>query len=239
MCHVMIVGGSKGLGRELAVRLSQRGVVVSVLSRTPPWEAPANIHYFPADLGCQTSARSACEQALKSHGELDSILFCQRFRGEGDGWEGELSVGLGATKDLIDYSANFFSASGSRSIVIVGSVAGPWIASDQPAGYHVAKAGLDALIRYYAVKLGPMGIRVNGVSPSAFIKAESRRYHSENPAASARMAALTPLRRMGTAEDSADAVEFLAGKSAGFITGQNLIVDGGLTLQLQTSIGTP
>jgi 3-oxoacyl-[acyl-carrier protein] reductase len=101
----------------------------------------------------------------------------------------------------------------------------------------VAKAGLETIVRYYAVKWGPAGIRVNGVAPSAFIKDESKAYHATNPDVSARMAKLTPLRRMGTVADAAEAVMFLASERAGFITGQNLIVDGGLTLQLQTSLG--
>ena len=236
MHHVIIVGGSKGLGRELSVRLSQKGATVSVLSRSQPVDQLAGIHHYGTDLGSPASIHAAFDRSIASHGELDSLVFCQRFRGEGDTWAGELNVGLSATKELIERAVEHFSQSGPRSIVIVGSVAGPWIASDQGAGYHVAKAGLETLIRYYAVTLGPKGIRVNGVSPSAFIKAESRKYHSENPASSIPMAGMTPLRRMGTAEDSAQAIEFLAGKDAGFITGQNLIVDGGLTLQLQTSV---
>ena len=118
--------------------------------------------------------------------------------------------------------------------MVLNSVLGPLIADDQPLGYHVAKSGLETLVRYYAVKWGPAGIRVNGVAPSAFIKEESSIYHHTRPEISTKMANLTPLCRMGTATEVAEAVLFLASERAAFITGQNLVVDGGLTLQLQT-----
>ena len=237
MKHVIIVGGSKGLGREVANQLSSAGAAVSIFSRNPTEHTAARISHFAVDLAVGASRQSALAQAVTSHGPLDSLLFCQRYRGQGDNWAGELEIGLTATKDLIESAVPHFAADGARSVVIVGSVAGPWIAAEQDAGYHVAKAGQETLIRYYAVKLGPQGIRVNGVSPSAFIKEESRHYHETHPEVSARMAKLTPLRRMGTTADSAAAIQFFASDKSGFITGQNLFVDGGLTLQLQTSLG--
>ncbi len=236
MKHVIIVGGSKGLGRELSKQLSSAGTVVSVFSRTKTAQEDPNIHPYAIDLADGVARRTALEAAISTHGRLDSLIFCQRFRGQGDTWAGELDVGLTATKDLMEGAADQFVPDGARSMVLVGSVAGPWIASEQGVGYHVAKAGLETLIRYYAVKLGPKGLRVNGVAPSAFIKEESRQYHESHPEVSARMARLTPLRRMGTATDSVEAIRFLASDKAGFITGQTLIVDGGLTLQLQTSL---
>lgn len=238
MRHAIIVGGTKGLGRELARRFgSGSDWRVSVFARSRPVEAEAHCTYYVLDVADRAAGQRALEAAVSANGPLDTLLFCQRFRGTGDAWIGEMDVSLTATKELMEAANGLFSQSGWRSVVIVGSVAGLWIAAEQPAGYHVAKAGLETLIRYYAVKWGPSGIRVNGVAPSAFVKDESKVYHETHPEVSARIASLTPLRRMGTATDSADAVMFLAGDKARFITGQNLIVDGGLTLQLQTSLG--
>ncbi|MEY3775467.1 MAG: hypothetical protein RLZZ129_2247 [Verrucomicrobiota bacterium] len=237
MKHVIIVGGSKGLGRELAQQYAREGVTVSVFSRTINEPAEPNVCHYAVDLADEEARRTTLAQAVENNGRLDSLIFCQRYRGQDDPWTGELEVGLTATKDLMEKAVEHFSATGPCSMVLVGSVAGLWIAAEQGAGYHVAKAGLETLIRYYAVKWGKLGIRVNGVSPSAFIKNESKKYHESNPQVSARMAKLTPLNRMGTSADSAAAIRFLAGPQASFITGQNLIVDGGLTLQLQTALG--
>jgi NAD(P)-dependent dehydrogenase (short-subunit alcohol dehydrogenase family) len=238
MKHALIVGGSKGLGRELALRFGASGEWrVSVFGRSRPEEAAPNSTCHAVDIADRAARQAALEAAVAAHGPLDTLVFCQRFRGPGDSWAGEIDVTLSATKETLEWAFDHFAPAGWRSVVLVGSVAGPWIAADQPAGYHVAKAGLETLVRYYAVKWGPAGIRVNAVAPSAFIKAESKHYHETHPEVSARMAKLTPLRRMGSAGDAAEAVLFLASERAGFITGQNLVVDGGLTLQLQTSLG--
>lgn len=238
MKHALIVGGTKGLGRELARRFAgEADWRVSVLGRSRPEPAIAGVTGHTLDVADRAAREAALTAAVTAHGPLDTLVFCQRFRGTSDAWAGEMNVSLTATQETLAWAETQFAPQGWRSAVLVGSVAGPLIAADQPPGYHVAKAGLETLVRYYAVKWGPAGIRVNGVAPSAFIKDESKAHHAANPAASARMAQLTPLRRMGTAADTAEAVMFLASERAAFITGQNLIVDGGLTLQLQTSLG--
>lgn len=238
MKHAMIVGGTKGLGRELAKQWGARSNWrISVLGRTPLTEALPNVSHHVVDVGDRAARQTAFAGAIAAHGPLETLIFCQRYRGQGDNWAGEMEVSLNATRELMELASDRFAPDGARSIVLVGSVAGLWIAAEQGAGYHVAKAGLETLIRYYAVKWGSVGVRVNGVSPSAFIKDESKAYHETHPEVSARMAKLTPLRRMGTAAESAAAVMFLASDQARFITGQNLIVDGGLTLQLQTALG--
>ena len=92
--------------------------------------------------------------------------------------------------------------------------------------YGAAKAGLEALTRSLARELGPMRIRVNCVSPGFFasqLTAEVGDAHRE------RILRHTPLGRLATVDDIADAVLFLASEKASFITGQTLVVDGGIT----------
>jgi enoyl-[acyl-carrier protein] reductase III len=98
-----------------------------------------------------------------------------------------------------------------------------------------AKAGVESLVRTLALELGPRGITVNGVNPG-FIETDSSRYYVEQglgrnyaDATSALLAA-TPVRRLGTVEDVAGLVAYLASDAAGFLTGQTLVLDGGLTI---------
>jgi NAD(P)-dependent dehydrogenase (short-subunit alcohol dehydrogenase family) len=81
-----------------------------------------------------------------------------------------------------------------------------------------------------------MGIRVNCVSPGTTVKDENRNFYKQNLSLRELYAGITPLRRMGTAEDVAAVVAFLCSKQAGFITGQNIIVDGGASLQWPESM---
>lgn len=238
MKHAVIVGGTKGLGRELAGRFAALPEWnVSIIGRSAAAPPAAHRQHFPADVADRSARQAALAAAHAAHGNLDTLIFCQRYRGGGDAWTGELETSLTATKEMLEWAAERFAPAGWRSVVLVTSVAGPLIAAEQPVGYHVAKTGLDTLVRYYAVKLGPAGIRVNGVAPAAFIKDESKEYHAAHPEIAARMAKLTPLRRMGTAGEVADVVMFLAGDRAGFVSGQTVVVDGGLSVQLQTSLG--
>src|SRR5690606_26429615 len=96
--------------------------------------------------------------------------------------------------------------------------------------YHVGKAGMNQMMRYYAVNLGRKGIRVNGVTPFTFLKEESKEFYLKNDALQDLYRRITPMQRMGTAEDSARLIAFLCSPVSGFINGQNIYVDGGLSL---------
>ena len=97
------------------------------------------------------------------------------------------------------------------------------------APYSAAKAAVIALTKSAALEYGPDGIRVNCVSPG-FIHTQLTGFAFDNPAWIEPIEAATPLGRAGTAEDVADVVVFLASSRARYVTGQNLVVDGGSVL---------
>ncbi|MGH3277076.1 MAG: SDR family NAD(P)-dependent oxidoreductase, partial [Streptosporangiaceae bacterium] len=97
--------------------------------------------------------------------------------------------------------------------------------------YQVSKAAVVSLTRSLAEQLGPEGIRANTVCPGAILTPMTERLYTESPDRRASMEARTPLRRLGTPEDVASAVTFLLSSGASFITGIDLVVDGGWTIQ--------
>jgi NAD(P)-dependent dehydrogenase (short-subunit alcohol dehydrogenase family) len=117
---------------------------------------------------------------------------------------------------------------GGGSIVNVASVSGLRPTRGE-APYAAAKAGVIALTMSAALEYGPEGIRANVVSPG-FIRTALTEFTWTNPAWTEPLEAATPLQRAGTAEDVADAIVFLASDRARYITGHNLVVDGGSVL---------
>jgi NAD(P)-dependent dehydrogenase (short-subunit alcohol dehydrogenase family) len=129
-----------------------------------------------------------------------------------------------------------FIGDGDKSIVVVGSIGAESILDEQPVGYHVAKAGMQQMVRYYALPLGHLGIRVNSVAPSTVLKERSKEFYLAHPELTGLYDSINPLGRMGTSQDVIDAIAFLCSSRASFITGQDLVVDRGASLRAPESL---
>jgi NAD(P)-dependent dehydrogenase (short-subunit alcohol dehydrogenase family) len=229
--HVLIVGGTKGAGRATVQRFSADGWFVSVIGRSASADsgsAAKDVAYYGWDIAERARAEVVLPKVVAHRGNPSCIVFFQRFRGEGDSLLGEIDVGVGGTARIIDFLVEK-SDLRNCAIVVVGSVNADFIGERVSLGYHIAKAALRQLVRYYAVRLGPRGIRVNGVSPGTFLKNESREYFESQPRLIDLYRRITPLRRMGDETEVAHVVAFLGTDPSSFVTGQEITVDGGLT----------
>ncbi len=239
MKHSIVIGGTKGVGRELAALLANEGQYVTAVGRNPSaFLATQNgqIEGFVGTVEEPEPLLNSLRLQIEKQGELSSLIFLQRYRGNGDSWMGELAVSMTATKVLIEGLVPHFQLEGNRSICIVTSNASTFVARNQSLAYHTSKAALKQMARFYAVKFGQQGIRVNVVSPCTFVKSESAEFYQSQTELQALYAKITPLGRMGTAKEVAKTVAFLCGEDASFITGQELTVDGGLSLMLQDAL---
>ncbi|WP_284077239.1 SDR family NAD(P)-dependent oxidoreductase [Herbaspirillum aquaticum] len=238
--HYLVVGGSKGTGLALVQHLLTAGHRVSVLARSIcPLTPSPSLAWLQVDVADHEALRTALDEAVSRHGKIASAVFLQRNRSEGDAFETDLAVALTATRNAIDHLLamdHFRAAPQGNGIVMVSSIADHYIAPEQDLGYHVSKAGLVQLARYYALQLGPRGIRVNVVSPCVVIKEAARDYYRQNSWITDRFERFIPLRRAGSSQDIINAILFLAGEQSAYITGQNIVVDGGLSLRSHESI---
>jgi len=229
--HSLIVGGTRGIGRAVANLFATQNHRVSIIGRRlPDGRLSPKLHFWPIDLLDSEGTLDAAERIVRQRGKLSNIIFLQRFKGQSDNWDGELGTSLTGTKLLIEFLTEHFQAGGPKAIVLVSSVAGHLVAEEQGVAYHVAKAGLQQMGRYYAVLLGPKQIRVNIVCPGTVIKAENREFYSRNKKLRQLYEETIPLGRMGTAEEVAETIAFLCSDKASFITGQTIMVDGGVNL---------
>ena len=238
--HSLIIGGSSGIGRAQVKTLAEENRVVSVIGRraaaADAFQNMPDVHYWSVDLLNEEQLSTTLVEILERNGKLNDLIFFQRYRGKDDDWQGEIEATLTATRNIIEHLAGEFESAADNSIIVVSSLASDFVAREQPLSYHVAKAGLNQMVRYYAVMLGSQNIRVNSVSPGAVLKEESKEFYLNNPALNELYKRITPLGRMGTAEEISQVIAFLCSPKASFITGQNIIVDGGLSLELQESL---
>lgn len=231
--HAVVVGGTKGLGRVVAETFQKRGDTVTILSRSAPatWNGQPP-HHHPVDLETLTNddAGHLVRRVVDIAGLPRYIVFCQRYRGSGDTWAGEMQVGVTATDVLIRAFADHLTPEGDRAIAAVSSVYAEFTGGSQPAAYHAAKAAINALVRHYARVLGQRGIRCNAIMPLTYLKPESRHFYLENEALMDTYRRLVPLGRLGEAQECADALAFLCSRQSSFVTGQSLFVDGGVSV---------
>jgi len=238
MTHSIVFGGSKGLGRVLARQLAARGDTVSVISRSEPpaAERVEGAHYYSADIASAAATQAALDAAIKQNGTLDYLIFCQRYRGKEDSWIGEIEVSLTASKRVIEHVQGSFTKGSDCGIVFVSSVFGDRVGEGQDISYHLGKAGMNHMARFYAVNLGRKGIRTNAVTPFTFLKEESKEFYLKNKELMGLYEEIIPLGRMATSEDSANVITFLCSPAAAFVNGQNIYVDGGLSLVWQETL---
>lgn len=236
--HALIIGGTTGIGRALVRLWLGQGLAVSVVGKEMPPKEDLDgnaANYYVTDLTDQTALDRTLQNIINTSGKISYLAFFQRYRGEAP-WQGDFQIILTATKNIIEYLVDDFVEDGERAIVIIASVASYLVADEQPLSYHVAKAGLTQLARYFAVTLGSRGIRVNCISPGVVLKDEAKDFYAQNRSILDLYHEIIPLGRMATSEEIARVAAFLCSEGASYITGQDIIVDGGLTLTMQASL---
>lgn len=241
----LVTGGSRGIGRGIAVALGRRGakVIINYASREDAArEAAAEVEQAGGqaaiigfDVANSPSVTEAIKAIGKDHGGLDILVnnagvavngLLMRF--SDDQWKKVLDTNLAGAFHCIRAAATFvLKAKAHGRIINITSVVGESGNGGQIA-YAASKAGLIGLTMSTAKELASRGVTCNAVSPG-FIDTDMTTAHLPE-AQRAKLIEQIPLGRIGRSEDVADAVAFLAGPEAGYITGQVLRVNGGMLM---------
>ena len=237
--RALVTGGASGIGAATARAMVAEGARVAVVDRNQAGAEAVAEEIGGLALVADVSDADALGAAFARAADwLDGLTVV--FNNAGVGSLKPLHTYTPAEVDLL-VDVNFkgtyhgvaaavplLRASGGGAIVNMASVSGMRPTRGE-APYSAAKAAVIALTKSAALEYGPDGIRVNCVSPG-FIHTELTGFAFSNPTWIEPIEAATPLGRAGTAEDVADVVVFLASSRARYVTGQNLVVDGGSVL---------
>lgn len=242
----IITGSSRGIGRAIAEAMARAGARVVVSSRKAEAceavveairAADGEAVAIPCNISDSSALQALVEGALGHFGRLD-ILVCNAAVNPCYGpmatmpeaaYDKVMHCNVKSNFLLCNLAAPRMAESGGGSILIVSSIAGLQ-GSAMLGVYGISKAADFALVRNLAIEWGNRGIRANCIAPG-LIKTDFSRALWENEAVLKKVEQGTPVRRIGLPEDIGGVAVFLASPAAAYITGQTLIVDGGLTVK--------
>jgi 3-oxoacyl-[acyl-carrier protein] reductase len=239
--RVVVTGGTRGIGRAITLAFIREGgqVVACYRSRSEDAAAlereveslPGSLVTLAADVSLPEQAQIMVGQAVKELGGLDILVNNAGFFKDAylamlaeDDWRGVVGANLDSVFYVSKWALRALMANRQGCIVNLASVSA-LIAPPGQASYAAAKAGIVAFTKVAAKEGGRFGVRVNAVAPGLIETEALEQVPAEEKE---RIVAMTSLARLGTPEEVAKAVLFLASDEASFITGQTLVVDGGL-----------
>jgi len=239
----LVTGGSRGIGAAIALKLASDGAAIAV-NYYPGTEADADAVVkqiesagghaaaFVGDVSDSASCLSVVEAVVEKLGSLDILVNNAGITRDGlmvrmsdEDWAAVISTNLSGVFYMTRAAGKVMMKARSGSIVNIASVVGMMGNAGQ-ANYSAAKAGVIGLTKTTARELAPRGVRCNAVAPG-FIETDMTAKLPETVREA--LAGQIALGRLGSPADVASAVAFLASDEAGYVTGQVLAIDGGMT----------
>jgi NAD(P)-dependent dehydrogenase (short-subunit alcohol dehydrogenase family) len=241
----IVTGSTRGIGRAIATRFAQRGAQVVVSSRDAAAceavaqelrEAGGQAIGIAAHVGKKEQLENLVAQTVERCGGVD-VLVCNAavnpYYGplsgiSDDAYDRIMSSNVRSALWLSNLSFPHMAERGGGSAIFLSSIAG-LSGTNVLGAYAVSKTALIGLARSLAVEWGPAGIRVNCLAPG-IVKTEFARALWDNPSIADPAVERTALRRLADADDIAGPAVFLASRAGAFVTGQTIVIDGGVTI---------
>lgn len=242
----LVTGASRGLGFGMAAALAEAGATVVLNGRDPATldaragelrDRGLQADIMPFDVTDETAGREGVAEVVRRHGTLDILVANAGIHHASplalwkmEDWRRVMNANLDACFFLAQQAAIVMMPRRQGRIIFTASLTGLMGRPTIPA-YCASKAGLAGLTRSLAAELGEHGITCNAIAPGYFETDMSAKMRSD-AATVERINGRIPLRRWGKPGDVAGVAVFLASPAASYITGQQIVVDGGLGIAL-------
>lgn len=241
---VVVTGGASGIGAAIARRFAAQGAALLIADRDAAGAerlasqlraGGAGASALAADLADPAQAARIVDCARQRHGAPDVVVHNAAYFPLTDFTaidapllERTFAVNVWAAFHLLQAALPGFRARGGGRMLVTSSVTGPRVAYPGLAHYAASKSAVNGFIRAAALEVAPHGVTVNGVEPG-MIQTPAQA-NLGDAGVTERLRRRIPLGRLGTPDDIAGAMLFLASRDAAYITGQTIIVDGGALL---------
>jgi NAD(P)-dependent dehydrogenase (short-subunit alcohol dehydrogenase family) len=245
---VIVTGAASFVGAAIAAQFTGAGATVVLADRDGEHGAAAARALGPASrfVQCDVAEDEQLEDlvafSIATYGKLDVVVSAAAvFDDSGlattrTDWHRALDINLVGAARLTSYAAKHLTPGGA--VVYIASISGRYSQPNRMV-YNVTKAGLLMLVKTAAQELAPNGVRVNAVSPGWMWSRNIEMRYGSRERADALAAEFQPLGRMADPEEIASAVLFLASERAAFVTGTDLVVDGGYSALGPEALGQP
>lgn len=235
----IVIGAARGIGAAIAERLAADGARV-VIGDTEAEAGTATAErlggrFVATDISRKDHAEAIVAAAVDGFGRLDILVQNAAIYPwtliediEPEEWDQVMAVNLRGTYLAARAALPAMRAGGGGRMIFTSSITGPRVTSPGHGHYAATKAGINGFLKSAALEFSGYGITVNGVEPGNILTEGMQQHRSAEFIAM--MERAVPLGRLGTPQDVAAAVAFLASDDAAYITGTTIVVDGGQTL---------
>jgi 3-oxoacyl-[acyl-carrier protein] reductase len=236
----LVTGAGRGIGRAIALELARHGVEVACVSKNPAScgavadeivKAGGKAKSYPCDVSDVAAVKAVCEAITKGMGSIDILVNNAGITADGmfarmtdEAWSSVLNTNLNSVFYFSRALVMGMAKARWGRIINMASVIG-LVGNAGQANYAAAKAGVMGLTKSIAKEVGARGVTVNAICPGFIATDMTDKLPEEIKTA---ILGQIPMKRLGTAEEVAHLVAFLASEEAAYITGQSMAVDGGM-----------